>query len=174
MSLKITGLNQVVKKLNSFAKMPEKANEALYKLATMGEQELKTAYREPQIDQERTGGGYVDITKTPNINTGIEQTGNKTTLWADGDDLLFYEFGSGVTHNTPRPWSNVLNVQIPPEISDIGTYNKGYGAFRYWHYSIDGNKSIKTEGIKARAGFANAINTITFNTDKVIKEVLDE
>lgn len=174
MTIKIEGLDKVLKKLNTYTKMPEKADEILYKLAELGKQDLENAYREPQVDQERTKSGYIDRATTPNVNTGITQEGNKTTLWAEGKDLLFYEFGSGVTHNTPRPWSNVLNIQVPIEISDIGTYNKGYGAFRYWHYSIDGNKSIRTEGIKARAGFANAINTIAFNADKVIKEVLNE
>lgn len=174
MTLKTQGLDKMINKLNTMSKMPEKADKILYELAKLGEQELQNAYREPQVDQESTKVGYVDHARVPNIDIGITQDGNKTELWANGEDLLFYEFGTGVTHNTPRPWSNVLNIQIPPEVMDIGTYNKGYGAFRYWHYSIDGNKSIKTEGIKARAGFANAINTIAFNADKVIKEVLDE
>lgn len=174
MKIEKKGLNQVVDKINKFAKLPEKADKMLYELAKLGEQELREAYSEPQIDQEKTSTGYVDRVHTPKITVGIEQKGNQTTLWADGEQLLFFEFGAGITHNTPRPWSNVLNVQIPPEVSDIGTYNKGFGAFPYWHYSINGKGSIKTEGIRARAGFANAINTITFNTEKVVKEVLNE
>lgn len=174
MKFKAQGLDKVVSKINQFAKLPEKADKILLELAKMGEQELRTAYSEPQIDQEKTSTGYVDHVYVPKITTGIEQKGKQTTLWADGDDLLFYEFGAGITHNTPRPWSNVLNIQIPPEISDIGTYNKGYGAFPYWYYTLDGEGSIKTEGIRARAGFANAINTIAFNAEKVVKEVLDE
>lgn len=174
MTLKIEGLDKVIKKVNAYAKMPEKADKILYELAELGKQDLENAYRDPQIDQERTSSGYIDRATTANVTTGITQEGATTTLWAEGNDLLFYEFGTGVTHNTPRPWSNVLNIQVPMEVSDIGTYNKGFGSFRYWHYSVDGKKSIRTEGIKARAGFANAINTITFNTDRVIKEVLNE
>lgn len=170
MTLRKTGLKKLIKKLEKSNITVEKANKITKELAELGKKELRDAYSEPKLDFNQSTG-TVEMIPT-NIIYDVDQDKNETTLWASGEDLLFYEFGTGVTHNSPRQWENVLNVQIPPNIADIGTYGKGYGAFPYWIYRNKNMQSIMTRGIVARAGFANAINTIVDETDNVVKKVL--
>lgn len=172
MEIKITGLDNLIKKIEQATVTPEKANKIAYRLAKIGEEELEKAYSEPKIDIHTPTGDLV--ISGPNVDMGVDQIGNETTLWAKGEDLLFYEFGTGVTHNTPRSWDNVLNIPVPSEILDIGTYGKGYGSYEYWFYSKPWLRGIKTYGIKARAGFPNAINRMVDEVDEVIKEVMNE
>lgn len=101
------------------------------------------------------------------ISINIVGATNYRSVEATGYDFIFYEFGAGVKHNSPREWRNELNIPVPDEITPIGTYGQGKGSQERWHWD-SGKRS--TEGYPARQGFANAINTVVANVDKIVKE----
>ncbi len=170
MTLKKKGLSKLIKSLQKSTVTPEKADKIMYKLAKKGEEELIQAYSTPNIDLNKSTGSF-EVT-TPNIQHDVQNQDGVVELWAEGEELLFYEFGTGITHNSPRDWENVLNIQVPEYVSAIGTYGKGYGAYPYWHYRNDNMQSIMTRGIVARGGFARAINRAVSDVEVTVKEVL--
>ncbi len=101
------------------------------------------------------------------IETNIVKATNYRSVEATGENFIFYEFGAGVTHNDPREWQNKLNIPVPDEIAPIGTYGQGHGSQERWYWD-SGRQS--TEGYPARQGFANAINTVVAEVDKIVKE----
>lgn len=174
--LEIKGLDKVIAKLEKMTDIPEKADKILYELAKIGEKELENAYSERIIDTryDRKTKEFQEIDVTPKITTDVIQYDKTTELIAEGEELLYLEFGAGIKHNNPREWENILDIPVPLEVADIGTRGKGLGSNEAWYYSRGGITSIRSEGIKARGGFARAINEIYANVDRIIEEVLDE
>ena len=79
----------------------------------------------------------------------ISQEGNQTkaTLVVTGRELLFIEFGAGVSLNTEKGTS-------PHEKGEefgftIGSYGKGYGSRKVWGYYNDNGDLVLTRGVKA-------------------------
>lgn len=171
MKVEIKGLDSVIKKVESMTNMPEKANKIFYKLCEIGEQEVRKAHRDVEYDYNFDTNSQVAIQS--DIRTYIDVVDNKTSLVAEGQQLLFHEFGAGISKNNPREWSNVLNIPVPLTILPIGTYGQGFGMNEKWVYR-EANMAFLTKGYKAKAGFAHAINAIVANTDRIIKEVLNE
>ena len=101
------------------------------------------------------------------IETNIVRATNYRSVEATGENFIFYEFGAGVKHNSPRKWRNDLNIPVPDEITPIGTYGQGHGSKERWYWD-SGRQS--TEGYPARQGFAIAINTVVAEVDKIVKE----
>lgn len=79
----------------------------------------------------------------------ISKVGNDViaTLVVTGDELLFIEFGAGVSFNTDVGSS-------PHEKGEefgftIGSYGKGYGSRKVWGYYNDNGDLVLTRGVKA-------------------------
>lgn len=71
----------------------------------------------------------------------------KATLVVTGRELLFIEFGAGVSFNTEKGSS-------PHEKGEefgftIGSYGKGYGSRKVWGYYNDNGDLVLTRGVKA-------------------------
>ncbi len=171
MKLKLTGMKKFSKQLNQFTNATEKADKILNEFAKVGATEVSQAHNKvSEYDYDLTKKQTVPAKNVVAVN--IEPTQDGVSLVAEGENLVFHEFGSGVKYNSPREWENVLNVQVPDDISPIGTYGYGLGSRYAWVFREDGS-TFATQGYKAKSGFAHAINKIVFEKDKIIKEVLN-
>ena len=87
-----------------------------------------------------------EIPTTPHVFMGVHEGIMKATLRLRGKDVMFVEFGAGITYNTPVGTSpNPLGVELG---FTIGSYGMGQGAQEYWFYEKDGIK-YKSYGTQA-------------------------
>lgn len=173
MKIKKKGLSSAILALKKHAVTVEQANEITDKLANMGAAAVKMQH-EGTVDTNYrlTESGVVATPMYSDATVRVEKTKNGHVIVAEGDQLLFFEFGAGVDKNSPREWSNKLDVPVPPNISDIGTYGYGMGSNSQWFYKDEETgDSYMTSGYKARAGFALAITLIVARANEIIKEV---
>ena len=71
----------------------------------------------------------------------------KATLVVTGRELLFIEFGAGVSFNTEKGSSPHKKGE---EFGfTIGSYGKGYGSRKVWGYYNDNGDLVLTRGVKA-------------------------
>lgn len=79
----------------------------------------------------------------------ISKVGNdvRATLVVTGNELLFIEFGAGVSFNTEAGSSPHKKGE---EFGfTIGSYGKGYGSRKVWGYYNDNGDLVLTRGVKA-------------------------
>lgn len=174
MSLEIKGLQAVQDSLERYRLSQKNANKIGNRLANIAADEIRQAHSGVQAhDHFLPRNKFESEYKRPvtsDIKIKVQSIGSEHTVTATGENFLFFEFGAGVKHNSPRSWENVLAIPTPLGIEDIGGYGLGKGKQQSWIYSKDG-MAFRTGGYKAVHGFANAINAIYFNIDDVIKEV---
>lgn len=174
MKIQVKGLDKTLSKLKAFSNIDDTAGKVFDKLADIGAKEVRQAHdgvmgTDTIITQY---GTFVEQVESDAVVT-VEKEGSKTSIVARGEQMAFFEFGAGVAKNSPRKWNNVLDIPIPSDIKPIGAYGGGRGLQPKWHYRKD-DMLISTEGYAARHGFANAINAIMANKEKIVKEVLNE
>ena len=81
----------------------------------------------------KTKFANADYQRSPQINVYYKISGNELTLYADGEDVAFIEFGAGVR------FGNGYSGPKPSGIVPIGTYGKGYGSNpEGWYYRENG------------------------------------
>lgn len=174
MKLKKDGLASVISKLENMADLSKNADEVMNRLVDIGVEEVRKAHKGSMgTDFIVNENGNINIDVYSDAKVFKEVDGNSYSVVAEGENFVFHEFGAGVKKNRPRNWSNDLGIPVPSGISPIGQYGKGQGSQELWAYQKDGSKVI-TSGYEAVHGFANAINEIVANVDKVMKEVEDE
>lgn len=175
MKIKIKGLSKTLTELKKTQKLFTHNDRVLDKLAEISVEEIETAHQNAKgIEWHITTGGKSQEIVKSDIRVSTEGDLNRRTIVMTGLNFLFFEFGSGVTHNSPRVWANKLGVEVPDDISDIGTYDKGMGSLPKWGWQVDNNTYGETEGYSAVHGVANAINRVVDEVDIVIKEVKNE
>lgn len=184
MEIEIKGLEAVVKKIEKFTTVPEKANEILAELCEIGKEEIEKAHHgimgiDHVLERYDTARGIrtstTDFPVTSDAQVSIEQNGNIHTIIVEGYEFPFFEFGAGVKRNNPRSWNTVLDTPIPVEIAPIGTYGKGHGSKETWYYKDKyTGQRVRTGGYAAVHGIANAINRIVAEVNDLVKEKLDE
>lgn len=107
------------------------------------------------------------------VTVEMQDDGDVTVVFANGDQAVFIEFGAGVYHNgpvgsQPHPWE-----RSEPEYQGfaIGTYGKGNGRRRAWGYKALNGSLVVTRGTPAAMpmyhGYAEAIAVL----DDLVKEV---
>ena len=94
---------------------------------------------------------------------------SRATLICEGSEILFIEFGAGVTYNgtvgsSPHP-KGAENGFL------IGTYGMGNGAKKVWGYYADSGELVLTHGTKATMPMLKASNEIRDNVVKIAKSV---
>lgn len=87
----------------------------------------------------------------PSHNTFVRiskfESNVKATLVVTGRELLFIEFGAGVSFNTEKGSSPHKKGE---EFGfTIGSYGKGYGSRKVWGYYNDNGDLVLTRGVKA-------------------------
>lgn len=172
MTLKIKGLKSSVKALNKYVKTAHSRDLILDKLSDIGAKTVEKAHSGVMgIDHIESIGSTQDLMVRSDAVVSVEKGRNSRTIIATGENFVFHEFGSGIKHNSPRTWQNILNVPIPLGIAPIGQYGKKLGSQLSWRYRLENGKPVITSGYPAVNGFAIAINEMVANVDKVIKEV---
>ena len=81
----------------------------------------------------KTKFANAEYQRSPQINVYYKISGHELTLYADGEDVAFIEFGAGVR------FGNGYSGPKPSGIVPIGTYGKGYGSNpEGWYYRENG------------------------------------
>lgn len=165
-----SGFGNVKKKAQRYRNVLKNSEQVLDELADMAQHEIEQAHSGVMgTDVVLGDDGYRFQPIYSDIKVDIEKTDNKRSVVATGEKFLFYEFGSGIVKNSPRNWTNILNIPVPDEIVPIGQYGYGQGAKDSWIYRDD-KGVVMTSGYAARHGFANAINKVVAEVKGVIEE----
>lgn len=125
--LNVRGIDRAIKELKVYRDSLEAKNKKfLEELADIGLIEATIRFEGAVYDRET----HTDIEVKP-IEDGY-------VIVASGKDVAFIEYGAGVHYNSPSTYKG----KKPTEISEIGTYGKGYGSRHVWGYP-DGDGGIK-------------------------------
>lgn len=114
-----------------------------------------------QGDSDKSHRTYIEI-----YSSGYY---SQATLFVEGQDVLFVEFGSGVHYNgeagtSPHPKGKEFGYTI-------GSYGQGKGKQNTWGYYDDGGDLILTHGTEATMPVYRASVEIMQNIRKIAKEV---
>lgn len=129
------------------------------------------AERLAELATEGFSGAYVDVSRDGAIPAGgavsWDASGSTRTIKAEGSEVLFIEFGAGVTHNTavggsPHPKGAELGMTI-------GSYGPR-GAQHAWLYYENGNIRW-TEGTPAQMPMYNAVLQLLDEAPGIAEEV---
>lgn len=76
----------------------------------------------------------------PRVYMGMREGIMEAVLRLRGEDVMFVEFGAGITYNGPAGQSpNPLGAELG---YTIGSYGQGNGAKEYWFYRKDGEQKM--------------------------------
>lgn len=164
--LSVDGINQLTNDLEEYKRwLLTKAEQLLDELSRRG---IKTA-------SERVRSAQGDSDKNVAFVRDISYSGNSVilTITAEGEDILFIEFGAGIHYNggasilgkSPHPWGDEKGYAI-------GKFPKGrrgysLGRFDSWT-KPDGEESFGTEATMPMLG---AIETIYTELNSACKKV---
>lgn len=138
-------------------------DELCRRLANMGMANAKLHFFEALYD----GINDADVT--------VEKRSNGYAVVADGNSVLFIEFGAGVHYPDSHPEANGLTH---------GSYGKGYGKNDYWFYTgMPGNaggeradgriNTTITHGNPANMPMYQTVKDLEGELERMIKEVFD-
>lgn len=163
--LSVDGINRLVNDLENYKKqLLTKAEQLLNELSKRG---IKTA-------KERIQGTIGDSDKHVKVEVSdISYVGNNVifTITAEGEDILFIEFGAGVFYNggvvgkSPHPWGEEMGYVI-------GKYpkgRKGYSLGRFMSWTTPSGKI--SMGTKASMPMLGAMETMYRDVDDACKKV---
>lgn len=163
--LSVDGINRLVNDLENYKKqLLTKAEQLLNELSKRG---IRTA-------KERIQGTIGDSDKHVKVEVSdISYVGNNVifTITAEGEDILFIEFGAGVFYNggevgkSPHPWGEEMGYVI-------GKYpkgRKGYSLGRFMSWTTPSGKI--SMGTKASMPMLGAMETMYKDIDDACKKV---
>ena len=102
---------------------------------------------------EKTGLEYAKMFEYAHYDDGestndalvFSKQGEKSvTITAEGESVLFIEYGAGVFYNGTEP-----HPDRPPDVLGIGEYGKGHGKRRKWYFKDERGIIHPTRGTKA-------------------------
>lgn len=112
-----------------------------------------------------------DSDKNHNIYIKVNSFGSysQATLYVEGRDMLFMEFGSGVYYNgsvggSPHPKGKEFGYTI-------GSYGKGQGKNESWFYYTDSGEIAMSHGTKASMPVYKASIEIRTQILKIAREI---
>ena len=106
--------------------------------------------------------------KYADVKVTIENNNEITLIIAEGEDVIWVEFGAGVYHNSSlgsSPHPNGVELGFT-----IGSYGKGNGKKSIWGFYEDGELKL-TRGTPAKMPMANAITSVCNDITKIAQEV---
>lgn len=111
------------------------------------------------------GGEYGNVTVTTRM------LDNGFVLEADGEQVLFMEFGAGITYS-----GEAYEGERPAGIANIGEYGDGKGKQKAWGYYNDNSVSglTVTYGVPALQGMYKAKQHVMREVEKKFKEIFDD
>lgn len=129
----------------------------------------------PTVERDVAAAGY---TYDGRIQSGSDTTHdtyvvvdstNKATLVLEGEEVLFIEFGAGVTYNGSPGQSPHSKGEEKGFL--IGTYGLGHGSQRIWGYYDENKELVLTHGTKATMPMYNASLDIINNVATIARRV---
>ena len=107
--------------------------------------------------------------KKPDVKVSVNEKDDILVIIANGEDAVWYEFGSGVYHNgaagsSPHPYGKEFGFTI-------GSYGKGHGKQKTWGYFDENHRLVLTHGIQASMPMYNAIQTVAEKAIDIAREV---
>lgn len=174
-SFSLYELDKAIEYINDWEEKVEDASrEACQKLAEIGADEARKHYTDE--------GG---------VQVSTEQWGDGSRIVAEGAEVLFEEFGTGIYYNgaagqSPHPYGSQLHMLI-------GTYGAGRGARPWWTYPGKPTRSTDvypyvrhykhkpdvvtdrswTRGLPATMAMYHASQKVREESIKVLKEKLE-
>lgn len=155
-------IQDAIKQLRQYQNSLKSKNELFVRrLSELGIPVIDQNISLSQGDSDKNHSTYIRI----NNFGGYSQA----TLVCEGSDLLFIEFGSGISYNTPSGTSPHPKGQ---EFGyTIGSYGQGNGKNESWVYFADSGEWIRSYGTEATMPVYKASVEIMQNIRKIAKEV---
>ena len=162
MELSKSGINKTIEMLEKYKEHIQNRNEVFVRrLAEIGI---------PVVD-EQIALSYGDSNKYHQTEVVVNrfQDHVEARLVVYGEDLLFMEFGAGVTYNgaagaSPHPKGEEFGYTI-------GSYGKGHGKDEYWYYTDETGVSHRSYGTQATFPVYLAGQEMIQNIRKIAREV---
>lgn len=163
-----SGIDEAIRKLEEYKKSIDyKAEKLRNKIANLIAKQAQSGFDNAILS---------DLTNKPSKNADVSvqvsNQGDITLVIANGEDAVWVEFGSGVSHNTP-----VGNSPHPKgqELGfTIGSYGKGKGKQKVWtYYDENGSKTI-TRGTPSKMPMYKALTDILDDIATIAKEVFND
>lgn len=169
--LSVKGIEKLKQDLIDYRnELPYKLTQFVKELAEVGIPVIDSNMAEANYTFEENGiRSGADTSHYTHIKLNSFGTYAQATLIVEGRELLFIEFGSGVSYNgdvgsSPHPKGEEFGFTI-------GSYGKGYGARKVWGYYADTGELVLTRGVKATMPVYEADKEIINSVVKVAKKV---
>lgn len=157
-------INKAVKQIKLYREAVERKTEQLVsELAQAGYKVIEANMANVQGDSDPHHMTYI---KYHSYGTFF-----RATLYLEGKDILFIEFGAGVHYNghvggSPHPKGSDLGYVI-------GGYGLGLGKNDFWYYTDDTGASHRSYGTKAQMPMYQADLAIANNVIEIARRVLN-
>lgn len=106
------------------------------------------------------------------VDVRVENGKDLSLVIASGEEVVFVEFGAGVTFNgvagsSPHPMGEELNMLI-------GEYGKKQGRKKAWAFKGEDGRSYVTFGTPASQSLYNAVVEVAENLQRIAREVFND
>ena len=129
---------------------------------------LKAIEEAGMEEAEMFYSGLYDDNKSPkDVQISSKRGDDYVEITAEGESVLFMEFGAGVHYNGLDP-----HPERPPEVSNIGEYGKGKGKQDSWRFYDSNGTLQKTHGTRAYRPMYEAKKSIMEFVENHGKEIL--
>ena len=167
MNLQITGLDTLISKMESYSQsIPSRIKTFLDRLSVIGLQIASAEYANAQYD------GDNDVTVSAYF-----ESDNRVVVSANGQAVLFIEFGTGITYSEEHPKASELGMVR-------GSYGQGKGSNESWTYygsegtngvvirESDKGNVVRTRGNPPSNAMYKASKEMLNEIENIAKEVL--
>lgn len=139
------------------SRIEEKQNRLIQRLAEVGVDAAKMQFN---------SFAFIDNPKPVNVYAKAEENG--VSVIAEGEQVAFIEFGTGVFYNGTESYAGVR----PPNVLGIGEYGHGWGKRNAWHYKDANGENRITRGNPPSNSMWYASEVILKIIADIAKEVL--
>lgn len=170
-NLSVSSLNALKKQLLDYkAELSNKCDRFVRELAEVGIPVIESKVAEAGFTYDDKGiqsGSDTEHNTYVKVDSLIGMS--KATLVLEGSEILFIEFGSGVSYNgsvgsSPHPKGQENGFLI-------GTYGMGHGSQKVWGYYADTGELVLTHGTKATMPMYEASLKIREEVVRIAKDV---
>lgn len=160
-----SGIDEAIKELEEYKKDIKRKTALLQdRIAKRIEEEADKGFASAVVD-DLVRGGY----QKPDVTVNYTTKGDISVVVAQGEDVVWVEFGAGVYHNgnlgsSPHPRGSELGMTI-------GGYGQGKGKQRSWGFKdADGTLHV-TRGTPAQMPLEKAVLSVLDELPQMAKEV---
>ncbi len=170
-NLSVSSLKSLQKQLLDYKEeLSSKCDKFVLKLAEIGIPVVESKVAEAGFTYDEKGiqsGSDTEHNTYVKVDSLIGMS--KATLVLEGKEILFIEFGAGVSYNgsvgsSPHPKGQENGFLI-------GTYGMGHGSQKVWGYYADSGELVLTHGTKATMPMYEASLKIRNEVLKIAKDV---